>query len=181
MSLSDLASLGSFVSGIAVVITLVVLVVQTRQRIKNQRSLIAHGQYGRTFELVMRLSEPALSDIACRVDRCDSTLSSSDLLAFTRVWHAFFAGLADSYTQYRTGTLDRTSWDGNVTGLKAMATIPSVRVSWKMIRTLTDERFRDFVDGVMADVEVVPPPVDYAHTWAALMSAELAPLQGGVR
>ena len=44
MSLSDLASIGSLVGGLAVVITLVFLSIQTRQTNKNQRSLMQQGQ-----------------------------------------------------------------------------------------------------------------------------------------
>jgi hypothetical protein len=40
MSLSDLASIGNFVSGIAVVESLVYLAIQTRQGVRNQRSII---------------------------------------------------------------------------------------------------------------------------------------------
>ncbi len=176
MTLSDLAAIGSFISGVAVAVTLIVLVVQTRQSIKNQRSLILQGQFARTSELILKLSESHLSDIAVRVDRSEPSLSSSELLAFTRVWHAFFAGLADSYLQHKLGTLDRANWDSVVTGLKQMMTLPSVRVSWKMTRMLTDGSFRDFVDGVMSEVRVVPPPANYAEVWTATMTEELASL-----
>jgi hypothetical protein len=40
MSLSDLASLGSFVSGIAVVLSFVFLAMQIRQSARNQRATI---------------------------------------------------------------------------------------------------------------------------------------------
>lgn len=174
MSLSDLASIGSFISGIAVVTTLIVLVVQTRQSIRNRRSLIAQGMFARTSELLLKLSEPYWSDIAAHVDLNDSSLSSSELQAITRVWHAFFAGLADSFQQHQTGTLDRTNWHAAEIGLRQMASFPSVRVSWKMVRMLADDSFRDFVDGIMREVRVVPPPADYARAWRAMMTEELA-------
>ena len=44
MSLSDLASLGSFVSGVAVLISLIYLALQVRQTEKNQQSLMQQGQ-----------------------------------------------------------------------------------------------------------------------------------------
>jgi len=174
MSLSDLAAVGSFVSGLAVVITLVVLVIQTRQSIKNQRSLIAQGMFARASELVLKFAEPHMSDIAVRVDLCDPSLSSAELQAITRVWHAFFANMADSYQQHETGTLDETNWKAAETGLRQMATVPSVRVTWKFIRMLVDEHFRDLVDGIMRDVKVVSPPADYAQIWTATMTEELA-------
>ena len=44
MSLSDLAALGSFISGVAVVVTLVFLLVQMRQTNRNQKSLMQQGR-----------------------------------------------------------------------------------------------------------------------------------------
>ena len=49
MSLSDLASLGSFVSGLAVMISLIYLAVQIRQAERNQKAMI---QQGRTARMV---------------------------------------------------------------------------------------------------------------------------------
>ena len=174
MSLSDLAALGSFVSGVAVLTTLIILVIQTRQSTKNQRSLIAQGMFARTSELLLKLTEPHLSDIAVRVDAGDPSLSSSELQAITRVWHAFFANLADSYQQHQTGTLDHTNWSAVETGLRQMATVPSVRVTWKLTRRLVDDKFRVFVDGVMQEVRVVLPPADYAQLWSTAMAEEIA-------
>jgi len=44
MSLSDLASIGSFVSGVAVVVTLALLLIQTRQANRNQKALMQQGR-----------------------------------------------------------------------------------------------------------------------------------------
>jgi hypothetical protein len=57
MSLSDLASLGSFVSGVAVVATLVFLGLQMRQTNLNQRALMQQGRSARTADSMLRISE----------------------------------------------------------------------------------------------------------------------------
>ena len=66
MSLSDLAALGSFISGIAVIVTLVFLLVQTRQTLKNQRSLMQQGRTARIVDLIFRQTEPQLMDVMLR-------------------------------------------------------------------------------------------------------------------
>jgi len=63
MSLSDLASLGSFVSGVAVLISLIYLALQVRQAEKNQRSLMQQGQANRICDLLLRNSDPSLAMI----------------------------------------------------------------------------------------------------------------------
>ena len=62
MSLSALASLGSFVSGFAVLISLVYLALQVRQTERNQQISIRHSRVSRTVELHLALSDPAVAD-----------------------------------------------------------------------------------------------------------------------
>ena len=76
MSLSDLAAIGSFVSGIAVVFSFVFLALQIRQSNLNQRSLIQQGRSTRRIELLLRRADPDLSDIMERAFRGDPSLSS---------------------------------------------------------------------------------------------------------
>ena len=59
MSLSDLASLGSFVSGIAVLMSLVYLALQVRQTERNQQISIRHSRASRTVQLHLALADPA--------------------------------------------------------------------------------------------------------------------------
>jgi hypothetical protein len=54
MSLSDLASLGSFVSGFAVLISLIYLSLQVRQTKRNQQIAIRHSRASRIVELSAR-------------------------------------------------------------------------------------------------------------------------------
>jgi len=51
MSLSDLASLGSFVSGLAVLISLIYLAIQVQQAEQNQKAQIQQGRAARLVDL----------------------------------------------------------------------------------------------------------------------------------
>ena len=62
MSLSVLASLGSFVSGFAVLISLIYLALQVRQTERNQQISIRHSRVSRTVELHLALADPAVAD-----------------------------------------------------------------------------------------------------------------------
>ena len=50
MSLSDLASIGSFVSGVAALVSLVYHAIQVRQAEKNQRAVLNHGYMTRVAD-----------------------------------------------------------------------------------------------------------------------------------
>jgi hypothetical protein len=56
MSLSDLASLGSFVSGFAVLISLIYLSLQVRQTKRNQQIAIRHSRASRIVALQLALN-----------------------------------------------------------------------------------------------------------------------------
>ena len=61
MSLSNLASLGSFVSGFAVLISLIYLALQVRQSERNQQIAIRHSRASRIVELQLALADPAVA------------------------------------------------------------------------------------------------------------------------
>jgi hypothetical protein len=61
MSLTDLASIGSLVSGVAVLFSLLFVGIQIRQSNRNQRSLMQQGRSVRNVELLLKPTEPRLS------------------------------------------------------------------------------------------------------------------------
>jgi len=62
MSLSDLAAIGSFISGIAVFMSFIFLSLQLRQANRNQRSLMQQSRTGRNVEILLKIADPAVSE-----------------------------------------------------------------------------------------------------------------------
>lgn len=62
MSLSDLASLGSFISGIAVLTSLIYLALQVRQTKRNQQIAIRHTRASRVVELHLALADAGVAN-----------------------------------------------------------------------------------------------------------------------
>ncbi len=58
MTLSDIASIGSLISGVAVLVSLAYLALQVRQTERNQRASIHQGASERSANLVLALSSP---------------------------------------------------------------------------------------------------------------------------
>jgi hypothetical protein len=67
MSLSDLASIGTLVSGLAVLISLVYLSLQIRQTAKDQRALMDQETVTRNIGILMFLSQPHIHNLTTRV------------------------------------------------------------------------------------------------------------------
>ena len=63
MSLSDLSSLGSFISGVAVLVSLVYLAIQFRQAEKNQRAVLNQGYITRVADYLRWNAESPISEL----------------------------------------------------------------------------------------------------------------------
>ena len=120
MSLSDLASLGSFASGIAVVVTLLFLLLQLRQSNLNQKSLMQQGRTARTVDLLTKFTDPNLAAIILRAFRADPSLTDEEYFVFYGYAGALFWNYEDSFLQFKIGTLDQLSWASDVSTLERL-------------------------------------------------------------
>jgi hypothetical protein len=177
MSLSDLASLGSFFSGVAVIVTFLFLTLQMRQTNRNQRALMQQGRAGRTTDLLMRLSEARQSSLMVRGMRGELDLTSDEVQSLVRTYASFYWNYEDSYLQFKAGTLNPEAWESDLEVLTQFASEPSARVAWKFLRICTGGAFRKFVDGMIATSRCQMLP-DFAATWKALMKKELVAISG---
>src|SRR5690242_14337096 len=110
MSFSDLAALGSFVSGIAVVVSFVFLALQIRQSNWNQRSLMQQGRTERNVNILLKLTDPFISETVAKANGNCATLDPSRVWSFYGFAAAVFWSYEDSFMQFQAGTLDPRSW-----------------------------------------------------------------------
>src|SRR5580693_7265252 len=99
MSLSDLASLGSFVSGFAVLISLIYLALQVRQAERNQQISIRHSRVSRTVELHLALADPAVAEAWLHGSESPQEISQTELSQFNNLCRALFFHFEDSFYQ----------------------------------------------------------------------------------
>ena len=172
MTLSDLAAIGSFVSGVAVVATLAFLLLQLRQTDKNQKALLQQGRSARVTDLILKRSEPELSRALTRGLQGDLAIEDHQVQAMNAFFAALFWSIEDSFLQYRAGLLLASSWMTDAATLRGFFAVPACRVAWAMNRDLMSGEYRDHVDALMRDIKP-QPPIDTLATWRSLMSREL--------
>ena len=172
MSLSDLASLGSFVSGIAVFVTLVFLLLQMRQTARNQQSLIQQGRTVRHVTHMLARTEPHLSAAIVHMQDDHRTLTPSELQAYRAWLNALIWTYEDSFLQYRAGTLSAKSWEMDALTLRGFAGSATFRTEWAMVREFVEQDWRNYVDGLIRDAtrHNLPNSAD----WIARYEQELA-------
>jgi hypothetical protein len=174
MSLSDLASLGSFVSGFAVLISLIYLALQVRQTERNQQISIRHSRVSRTVDLHLALADPAVADAWLHGLRSPQEITQTEVGQFVNLCRAHFFHFEDSFYQHKGGVLNDEAFETVVAGARLTARSPGFRAAWGIARANFGGRFRTFMDDVVAK-SAVEPPVDLSlEAWKTAFASEAA-------
>ena len=160
MSLSDLSSLGSFVSGVAVLVSLVFLYFQVRQvneqvRLaeRNQRATIAQVRTSYVVNVALRNCEPSMADAFTRAMNGDADLTVTQLQQFLSYARAVFAVAEDTLIQHRLGQLDDRTYSAWLALFGHTIARPAFRFAWKtqVGRPSAGHEFAEFVEKLIAE------------------------------
>jgi hypothetical protein len=174
MSLNDLAALGSFVSGVAILVSLIYLALQVRWTKRNQQIAIRHTRASRIVELQLALADPGVADAWLRGSGNPQEITQTELSQFISLCRALFFHFEDSFYQREEGLLNNDAFETVVAGARFSARSPGWRAAWKIARPNFGGRFRDFMDGVVA-ASAVEPPVDLSlEAWKAAFASEVS-------
>ena len=174
MSLSELAEIGSFISGVAILSSLIFLYVQLRhikrqvkQTEKNQQSAIRQGRATRTVGIVLTGAKPSLADAFVKGNSGMEDISLTQLAQYGAVCRARF-----NY-QHKDGLLDEAIFSGFVAGLKGSFRNPDYRAQWKNARRNYGIEYVEFMDKLVAETPVIAP-ADLLARWRTDVAAEKA-------
>ena len=172
MTLSDLASLGSFVSGFAVLASLIYLALQVRQTKRNQQIEIRHSRVSRIVELHLALADPGVADAWLHGSASPEAMTQTELSQFINLCRALFFHFEDSFYQREEGLLNDAAFETVVAGVRFSARSPGWRAAWKMARPNFGGPFLAFMDGLVA-AAAAESPVDLSlQAWKAAFSSE---------
>ena len=173
MSLSDLASIGSFLSGIAVFVTLTFLLIQTRQTNRNQRSLLQQGHLTMLVEASMRWAEPGMQDLIVRAEACDATMNPAQIGSFLIMMQAAMRNFEDGYLQFKSGTLDAAGLASDLAMVRVHLAAPAYRAAWRVLRNRFGAEYRDYIDAFLREIKP-EKSFDPSAQWKTLAAEELA-------
>src|ERR1700680_554478 len=134
MPLSDLASIGSFVSGVSVLVTLAFLLAQIRQANRNQRAIVLQGRATRIADVLLRVIDPSLLSAWTMGLRGAAEIGPDEHFQFMYMARARFLSLEDSFLQHRAGLMDEGAFAGHVEAFKLVFAARGLRAAWKMTR-----------------------------------------------
>jgi len=162
MSLSDLASLGSFISGVAVLVSLVFLYFQLRQvnaqvqqAEKNQQAAIQQATNHKRIDLLRdRSVNPLLGEAVTLALSRPNDVTFSQYLQFMNHNGALNALYEDTFYQHKNGLLSDDAFETRLVTLRATVSAPSFRVGWSLARRGYGRDYAEFIDDLIADTPV---------------------------
>jgi hypothetical protein len=172
MSFSDLAAIGSFVSGIAVVISFIFLALQVRQTNRNQRSLMQQARSGRNVETLLKMADQPVSEVLFKAETDPGSLKGDKIWSFYGFVAAVFWSYEDSYMQFEAGTLHAGSWRSDVATIERILTFPAFRAIWRMVRDGMSGGYRDYMDALMIKIPA-DPSARFTEVYGTYLAEEL--------
>jgi hypothetical protein len=171
MSLSDLASVGSFVSAAAVLTSLVYLSLQVRVTERNQQISIRHSRASRIVQLQLALADPVMADAWLHGLAHPEKITQTELTQFENLCRALFFHFEDSFYQRQEGLLNDDAFETVVAGVRFLARNPGWRAAWKISRSNFGGPFLSFMDGLV--VKAAEPPTDASlEAWKTAFASE---------
>ncbi len=174
MSLADLASVGSIVSGLAVLVSLAYVAYQTHLNVKQSRALVQQARAQRTIELLTRWGEFDWSDgmIACADGSPD--VSAADVRRYISLMRALLVNYEDSYLQHQQGLMQDEVFSNVDAAFRAAMTSPGHRVAWATVRHFFGPGFRGYVDRIVAETAPAAGTSGLLASWQAAAKAQAA-------
>src|SRR6185436_14532102 len=114
MTLSELASIGSLVSGAAVLVSLVYLALQVRQTERNQRAVLSQGYITRVVGYLQWYAESPINELRTRVIAGDTAFTAEELLRLQTAFRVTLLSAQDAYLQYKAGLVDEMMLDNSM-------------------------------------------------------------------
>jgi hypothetical protein len=156
MTLADIASLSTAVSGIVVTISLVYLALQVHQNTKHTRALIHQGRIAGIRELAIASTTPEMAAVIVARMFPNSSPEAVKDFQFGLWCSANFYGWQDSYVQHRKGLLDEDIFVQMKAAVTRALSTPAVRAEWETKIKIPGTAFAVFVDQLAA---TLPKPV----------------------
>jgi hypothetical protein len=173
MTPSLLQTVGTWVSVLAVTLSLLNLAFQVRQQTRTLRSQNYAHALGRLAAVQARLSgDSALADLFARGVRDPTVLTVQERIQFTWTFYEIFGAFEFIYDQARAGALPTAVWSRWEATLAWWLSLPGVAAWWRAKPTPFSERFAALVDGHLRS-----PRADAAASrrWSAFIANPHAP------
>ncbi|MFI4935496.1 MAG: hypothetical protein ACHP7N_12805 [Caulobacterales bacterium] len=151
MSLTDLASVGSFVSGLAVLISLIYLSQQIRQNTHVHRATAHQERLNFVKDFLARIADPSMAPLYLRGLSGDGEMSEVEFTQYRMLMHGWFLGMSEIVWLYERGVLDEERYAGSMEALRGYLRFSGCRAVWRVINPAMPTSFRTLVERFIAE------------------------------
>jgi hypothetical protein len=149
MSLSDLASLGSFVSGAAVLASLIFIAFQLRQNTQAMRATASQANSANFHANIAPIAQNReVAGIWFKGLARYEELSNEDRARFILLVHGCFRFFEASRVQWRHGQLDDEHWHSVEATVRHLAFQPGIRSFWNVRRNWHSGEFQNWFESL---------------------------------
>jgi hypothetical protein len=146
VTLNELGSLGEFISGIAVVVTLIYLAVQIRHNTRAVRSSMHHAMIESTLRIAESVSDTAdVGRIVLKADEDFDNLTKEERIRFEAYAERVFNNFESVFYSYRNSMIEEDLWESWESSYLADVSRSAMRRYWQEERP---QHLRDFMDFV---------------------------------
>jgi hypothetical protein len=154
MSISELGSLGEFISSIAVLVTLIYLVFQIRQNTLSIRSQSRYNVLEAMNSDARQFQEPEVWDLRARVGSGEASDSEQGRWRF--VVTGWLSHLEVLFLEIADGALPKTFEDTLRWRIAATFVVPGARETWETLHGYYTGGFQKYVDSLLQeDVDAI--------------------------
>jgi hypothetical protein len=147
VTLDELGSLGEFISGLAVVVTLVYLALQIRHNTRAVRSSMHQDMVESTLRIAESVSDNEnVGRIVLKADADFDSLTEEEKIRFEAYAERVFGNFESVFYSYRNSMIEQDLWESWESAYLTDISRDAMRRFWKDERPLHLRDFMDFVD-----------------------------------
>jgi hypothetical protein len=154
MSLATFATISTAISGVAVTVSLIYLIIQTGQNLRHTRALIHQGASARTTAIVLANQVADASAAWIEGNGGTSTPEAIRNLQFFLMCQTSVTALEDIFSQHKDGLMHEEVFARNCALHRGLLSEPGYRAYWNSQRVELQKiapRFCAFVDGLCTE------------------------------
>ena len=150
MSLSEVSTIASIASSVAVAVSLVYLALQTHQNAKHSRALVNQGRLSLIADLSLKAADPDVAAAVLHLFGLKPTEENIRQAQFGYWIAAANVGWMDSFAQHERGLLDDDVYRTFRHTLANILSQPQARAMWENNLRVAGTKYAAFVDDVIA-------------------------------
>ena len=154
MSLEQLANIGEFIGGIAVIASIIYLAIQIRQNTKLVKSSTLATNTQNWSSMLVNLASLDKSDAYMNGMLGKEDISPAQFLQFIQIARAMLVSFETQYHQYLEGALDKQIYLGYERACRdQILAFPGFQMVWKITRDGFSPQFAELVDRLIGELD----------------------------